>query len=829
MKNKKRLVPWLIAAVIIAALAVIGKKLYDLMFGGSLAVTTEDLKNGIIACSPAIIFIVVVLIAALIVVVAAGKLKQPKRALVRAQAPIAILLAITLSVNWVILGVEYSVVNSVFAENVKVSDETMASGRAIADQIASEGIVLLKNDDKALPLSAGTKLNLFGWSSVRPLYGGTGSGDSDTSNAVSLIDGLKHAGFEVNEELVKFYENFRTERPVGTIRLREIGSKRGDFTVPEPTIAEYENANIFEDVGYKFYETAAAEGLIDYDKVVQYPFGYGLSYTTFDSSIAAVEDDGEKITLDVAVKNTGDTAGKYVAEIFYEPPYYNGGIEKAAANLVQYAKTEILQPGEAQTLKITFRYEDMASYDSNGIKSANGAYVLEAGDYKINLCSDSHTILDTYVAKVDKDVIYDDAHDGARSTDQVAATNQLTFAQGDVTYLSRADGFANYAEATAAPANHSLSAQALADYASAATFDAAKYDDPNAVMPTTGANNGLKLADLTGVAYDDPKWEQLLDELTVNDLFSLTADGGYHTVGVESIGLSATEDCDGPTGVHSNYNPAAGPSYPGSVMLACTWNQPLAKARGEQIAKECAEINCAGWYAPAMNIHRSAFGGRNFEYYSECGVLSGLTAAAEVSGATENGLICYVKHFAFNDQDNYRQNNICTWLNEQSAREIYLKAFEQPIKAGGMGVMTSMNAVGPVWAGGCKALLTNILRDEWGFHGAVITDAVVSPWYMDGNLAIRTGGTKMLAFNITNEFYRDLNSVGTVTAMRNAAHGTLYALANSFAVTRAVAVPKWVKTTYAVDAVVAIILVAWEVCAICKYRKAKKEDEDTEQ
>lgn len=582
-------------------------------------------------------------------------------------------------------------------------------------------------------------------------------------------------------------------------------------------------------VGYKFYETAAAEGLIDYDKVVQYPFGYGLSYTTFDSSIAAVEDDGEKITLDVAVTNTGDTAGKYVAEIFYEPPYYNGGIEKAAANLVQYAKTEILQPGEAQTLKITFRYEDMASYDSNCIKSANGAYVLEAGDYKINLCSDSHTILDTYVAKVDKDVIYDDAHDGARSTDQVTATNQLTFAQGDVTYLSRADGFANYAEATAAPVNHSLSAQALADYASAATFDAAKYDDPNAVMPTTGAHNGLKLADLTGVAYDDPKWEQLLDELTVNDLFSLTADGGYHIVGVESIGLSATEECDGPTGVHSNYNPAAGPSYPDSVMLACTWNQPLAKARGEQIAKECAEINCAGWYAPAMNIHRSAFGGRNFEYYSECGVLSGLTAAAEVSGATENGLICYVKHFAFNDQDNYRQNNICTWLNEQAAREIYLKAFEQPIKAGGMGVMTSMNAVGPVWAGGCKALLTNILRDEWGFHGSVITDAVVSPWYMDGNLAIRTGGTKMLAFNITNEFYRDLNSVGTVTAMRKAAHGTLYALANSFAVTRAVAVPKWVKTTYAVDAVVAIILVAWEVCAICKYRKAKKEDEGTEQ
>lgn len=847
MKNKKRLVPWLIAAVIIAALAVIGKKLYDLMFGGSLAVTTEDLKNGIIACSPAIIFIVVVLIAALIVVVAAGKLKQPKRALVRAQAPIAILLAITLSVNWVILGVEYSVVNSVFAENVKVSDETMASGRAIADQIASEGIVLLKNDDKALPLSAGTKLNLFGWSSVRPLYGGTGSGDSDTSNAVSLIDGLKHAGFEVNEELVKFYENFRTERPVGTIRLREIGSKRGDFTVPEPTIAEYENANIFEDA-VAYSDTAVVvvsrtggEGF-DIPQSITGPDEYNAQYgglaQFYDFTTQAEDLDASKSYLELSNREIAmvDRVCKEFKNVIVVVNSSNA-MELGWLDQYDSIKAAVLcgAPGElgfdslGKILSGEVNPSGHLADDSNGIKSANGAYVLEAGDYKINLCSDSHTILDTYVAKVDKDVIYDDAHDGARSTDQVAATNQLTFAQGDVTYLSRADGFANYAEATAAPANHSLSAQALADYASAATFDAAKYDDPNAVMPTTGANNGLKLADLTGVAYDDPKWEQLLDELTVNDLFSLTADGGYHTVGVESIGLSATEDCDGPTGVHSNYNPAAGPSYPGSVMLACTWNQPLAKARGEQIAKECAEINCAGWYAPAMNIHRSAFGGRNFEYYSECGVLSGLTAAAEVSGATENGLICYVKHFAFNDQDNYRQNNICTWLNEQSAREIYLKAFEQPIKAGGMGVMTSMNAVGPVWAGGCKALLTNILRDEWGFHGAVITDAVVSPWYMDGNLAIRTGGTKMLAFNITNEFYRDLNSVGTVTAMRNAAHGTLYALANSFAVTRAVAVPKWVKTTYAVDAVVAIILVAWEVCAICKYRKAKKEDEDTEQ
>jgi beta-glucosidase-like glycosyl hydrolase len=765
MKNKKRFVPWLIAAVIIAAFAVIGKKLYDLMFGGSLAVTTEDLKNGIIACSPAIIFIVVVLIAALIVVVAAGKLKQPKRALVRAQAPIAILLAITLSVNWVILGVEYSVVNSVFAEDVKVSDETMASGRAIADQIASEGIVLLKNDDKALPLSAGTKLNLFGWSSVRPLYGGTGSGDSDTSNAVSLIDGLKHAGFEVNEELVKFYENFRTERPVGTIRLREIGSKRGDFTVPEPTIAEYENANIFEDA---------------------------VAYS--DTAV-------------VVVSRTGGE-GFDVPQSITSPDEYNA----------QYG-------GLAQFYDFTTQAEDLDA----------GKSYLELSNREIamvdRVCKEFKNVIVVVNSSNAMELGWLDQYDSIKAAVLCGAPGELGFdslgkiLSGEVNPSGHLADTYVY-DLLATPTVNNFGGFAYDNYAE---VDAAKYDDPNAVMPTTGANNGLKLADLTGVAYDDPKWEQLLDELTVNDLFSLTADGGYHTVGVESIGLSATEDCDGPTGVHSNYNPAAGPSYPGTVMLACTWNQPLAKARGEQIAKECAEINCTGWYAPAMNIPRSAFGGRNFEYYSECGVLSGLTAAAEVSGATENGLICYVKHFAFNDQDNYRQNNICTWLNEQSAREIYLKAFEQPIKAGGMGVMTSMNAVGPVWAGGCKALLTNILRDEWGFHGAVITDAVVSAWYMDGNLAIRTGGTKMLAFNITNEFYRDLNSVGTVTAMRNAAHGTLYALANSFAVTRAVSVPKWVKTTYAVDAVVAIILVAWEICAIRKYRKAKKEDEDTEQ
>ena len=363
------------------------------------------------------------------------------------------------------------------------------------------------------------------------------------------------------------------------------------------------------------------------------------------------------------------------------------------------------------------------------------------------------------------------------------------------------------------------------NFTSTVTFDTADYDDPNAVMPATGVHNGITLSDLTGADYDDPMWDKLLDELTVEEMAQLSADGGYHTIALGKIGLPATEDCDGPTGVHSNYNSAAGASYPGSVMLACTWNQELAKEKGIQVAKECAEINCAGWYAPAMNIHRSAFGGRNFEYYSEDGVLSGLTAAGEVSGATENGLICYIKHFAFNEQDNYRQNGICTWTNEQAAREVYLKAFEYPAKAGALGVMTSMNALGTAWTGGSKALLTEILRNEWGFQGSVITDAMAGGWYMDQNLAIRSGGTKMLAFSITDDFFIERNSAGTVTALRNAAHGTLYALANSNALSKSVKTPNWVITIYVMDILIVLGLAAWEVLAVNKKRKSKKNQE----
>lgn len=997
--KKKWILPTIITVIVVAVLALAGIKINDLLFGGGLSITTTDLTNALIACKVPLMIVGVVIIAAVILIFAVKGFEKPKRKLIRTQAPIAIILSILIAANWIMLGIEYSVVNSVFSKETEVSEETLTAGRGIADQIAAEGIVLLKNEDSQLPLEKNKKLNLFGWSSIRPLYGGTGSGATDENASTTLIAGLEKAGFEVNPKLQEFYEAFRTERPVGTIRLRELGTKKGDWTIPEPTMAEYEEAGIFENaveysdtavivisrtggegfdvpqslttqeeynvqygdlaqyytfstqeddldihksylelsnrenamvervceefdnvlvivnssnamelgwmddydnikaavlcgapgevgfdtlgrilsgeinpsghladtyvydllatptvnnfggssydnyaevtgseenaakfvnyvegiyVGYKFYETAAEEGLIDYDKVVQHPFGYGLSYTEFASTIDNVEDNGKEITLSIHVTNIGDVAGKDVVEIYYNPPYTNGGIEKASANLLTFAKTDLLEPGKSQTLEITLDYEDMASYDYECIKSKNGAYVLEAGDYEIRLCTDSHTVIDTYTATVDNDIIYEET---ARTSDNRTATNHLDFAKGDVNYLSRADGFANYEEATAAPKEFHMSEEALKNYTSFTTFDRMDYDDPNDKMPTTGADNGIMLADMNGLAYDDPKWDLLLDQLTVDEMAELSADGGYHTIALEKIGLRATEDCDGPTGVHSNYNAGAGVSYPGTVMLACTWNQDLAKERGTQIAKECAEINCVGWYAPGMNIHRSAFGGRNFEYYSECGTLTGLIAAGEVAGATENGIICYIKHFAFNEEDNYRQNGICTWSNEQAAREVYLKAFEYPVKAGATGVMTSMNAIGPVWAGGSKALLTNILREEWGFNGSVITDAMAGGWYMDQNLAIRTGGTKMLAFSITEDFFTDRDSAGTVTALRNGAHGTLYALANSNVITRTVSTPEWVITFYVVDAVIILALLAWEIAVVRGYRKSRKENE----
>ena len=988
-KKKKGLVIAGVIVVIAIAAVVIYKQVYNMLFGGAVAVSIEDVYSTINDCKIPIACIVIVIIAAIVVAVCVRKKEIALRKMIRWQSFLASVLVIVVSVSAICLNIEYSLINKVMTGSKGLSEEASKESKELVEEIADEGIVLLKNDNNALPISKDTKLNIFGWGSTQPIYGGTGSGSVSEDTAVSLIQGIENAGFKTNKKLTKFYTDYRSDRP-------EVGMGGVDWTCVQPTIEDYNEAGIFEQakeysdtavvvltrsggegpdlpekmstdntynktqqgddvvyttqkedggsdvsyleltsrerdmldevnkdfsnvivvvnsanamelgflneyenvhaalwvagagetgfnalgsilsgdvnpsgklvdtyvydltetptynnfgnfqytnssdvtgsdestaafvnyvegiyVGYKFYETAAEEGLINYDTTVQYPFGYGLSYTTFDKKITSFEADGNKVTMKVKVTNTGDVAGKDVVEVYYTPPYYNGGIEKASTNLVEYSKTGEIKPGESEEVTVSFNYEDMASYDEN----VNQAYVLEHGDYKVTLNSDSHTVIDSRSITVDKDVIYDEDHDGARSTDETAATNQFEDSEGDVEYLSRADGFANYEEATAAPTDFEMSEEEKENYSSKATYNAKEYDSEDAERPTTGAKNGLKIQDMTGLDYDDEKWDDLLDQLTVEEMEAMVENGGFQMVGSDSVNNPTSTACDGPAGISSNFNSSiSGTAFPPATLIAATWNQELAYERGQQMGKECNELGVTGWYGPAMNIHRSAFGGRDFEYYSEDATISYYTGAGEVKGATEKGVICYIKHFALNDQETNRTAGICTYATEQAIREIYLKAFEGAVKEGGsLGVMSSFNSIGTKWAGANKALLTSVLRNEWGFHGAVITDAMdpLADFYMDLNRGIRTGLTQGLSMTGGDGLIKDTDDANTVIALRNAAHDNLYAAANSNAMNNDTGLATWAKIFIGADVVIALLLVMGEVLVIRNYKRRK--------
>lgn len=598
-----------------------------------------------------------------------------------------------------------------------------------------------------------------------------------------------------------------------------------DVTGSADSKAVFVNYNEGIYVGYRFYETAAAEGLIDYDSVVQYPFGYGLSYTEFKASIANVNDDGNSIDVDVKVDNIGDRAGKYVAEIYYNPPYTNGGIEKSTANLVGYAKTGLIEAGASETVTVQFSYEDMASYDSECIKSQNGAYVLEKGTYQINLCSNSHTVLDTYEATVGADVIYNDGNGGKRSTDRIAAENLFDYAKGNVTYLSRADHFANYEAAIQGPTDFVMTDEIKANYTSRITFDASKYDDPNQEMPTTGANNHLTIRDMVGRSYDDPDWEKLLDQMTLSELKNIVANGGFHVLEIESIGLAISLETDGPTAVNSFFTGKFGTAFPAPIMVAATWNNDCASDFGDKEGQELVDFGFTGWYGSAMNIHRTAFSGRNFEYFSEDPFLSGKITASQLASVRKHGITSYIKHFALNDSETDRAKGICTWTNEQAMREIYLKPFELAVKEGkSTGIMNSKNSIGGKWVGANPELMTTVLRQEWGFEGCVITDSLdtVSEYYQNPNEAIRAGTDKMLAMVAGDDYWAD-ESAGTVKALRNATHNILFAVANSNAMEKNTGAPDWMKMLIAADVVVLILLAAWETVTILQWKKQKPE------
>ena len=574
-------------------------------------------------------------------------------------------------------------------------------------------------------------------------------------------------------------------------------------------------------VGYRWYETAAAEGVIDYDQEVVYPFGYGLSYTQFEQTMGEITEANGVISFDVTVKNTGNVAGKDVVEVYYNPPYTNGGIEKSAVNLVQFAKTGILQPGASETLKISFSVEDMASFDYQNAK----AYVLEAGDYVISINKDSHNVIDSKTYTVPTTITYDE--NNKRSTDETAAVALFDYAAGNVTYLSRADHFANYEAATAAPTDFEMSAEAKAGFYNHSNYDPTQFNNASDQMPTTGAKNGLKLVDLRGKDYDDPQWEKLLDQLTVSDMVALIGTGGYQSVAVDSVGKTQQIDCDGPASINNNFTGKASIGFPAGVVIASTWNEELAEKFGESIGKMADEMDVSGWYAPAMNIHRSAFAGRNFEYYSEDGFISGKMAANAIQGAAKSGVYAFMKHFAMNDQETHRTDMLCTWSNEQAIREIYLKPFELSVKEGKCGaVMSAFNYIGNKYAAATTELQNTVLRGEWGFRGMVLTDYFGGYGYQDADILIRNGNDFCLTPQMTDQSeVTDKTSATSVLAMRQAAKNILYTTANSraYANGNLAGTATWeiVKNVILVAAIVLCAL--WECLLIWKFIKAKKQ------
>ena len=572
-------------------------------------------------------------------------------------------------------------------------------------------------------------------------------------------------------------------------------------------------------VGYKYYETAAQEGAIDYDKTVQYPFGYGLSYTEFEQKMGELEEKDGQISVDVEVTNTGDVAGKDVVEVYYKPPYTNGGIEKSSANLIEFAKTDLLQPGESQTVTVTFSIEDMASYDENNAK----AYVLEKGDYVISINSDSHTVLDQKTYTADKDVVY--KGENKRASDDTAATNVFEDAKGDVTYLSRADHFANYEEATAAPASAELGEPYVSEYHLNSNFDKTTYLNDEDVMPTTGADNGLTLADMRDADYDDPRWEKLLDQLTVDEMANMIAMAGYQTAAMDSVGKVATLDFDGPAAINNNFTGVGSIGFPIEVVVASTWNKELAQAWGECMGKISQEMGAEGWYAPGMNTHRTAFGARNYEYFSEDGVLAGNMGAKAVEGARKYGVYSYIKHFALYEGN---AKMVSVWSNEQAIREIYLKPFEISVKQGGANaVMVSWSFLGDKWTGESSNLMNTVLRDEWGFRGMALTDFFRNNGhgFMNADAALANGVDAMLStFNGEENNVANPEHPTAVLQMRNACKNVMYTVVSSWAYDgehEETGMENWKKAGIGIDIVIALFMAGMEVLVIRGYKKRK--------
>jgi len=595
----------------------------------------------------------------------------------------------------------------------------------------------------------------------------------------------------------------------------------GRYTDIGASYTEYRE-NIYS--GYYWYETADKEGFWNsdfaktrwnlkkgYEDVVQYPFGFGLSYTSFDWLVsktnvedgAALEKDGT-IELEVVVTNTGEVAGRDVVELYYSAPYTKGGIEKSAIKLGAFAKTSLLEPGKSELLKLTMKVEEMKSYDCYDANN-NGfmGYELEKGDYEITLRTDVHTLKETtngvnaFTFKVAEDIRYEtDSTTGAKVENQFTTyTNTASGASskinepfnpkahsidgsenegGPIAYMTRKDFVGTFPQEK----GDNRAAGNLKDDMLEVT---APVEEAGAVAPEFGSKEtSWTIQDLYGVDYDDPMWDELVSQLTLDRACLLIARAGFGTIEMKEIGKPQTRDTDGPSGFNTNVtggNNLKAVNYPCDTVIAQTWDWYMAYQVGLAIGIEGNALGIDGWYGPGANLHRSAMGGRNFEYYSEDGLLAGTICAYHVLGAKEQGVIAYIKHIGANEDDKGRTEGTGAfkWLTEQSFRENYLKPFEMAIKIGGSnGLMGAATRTGGMRSTGCYAMLTAVVRNEWGFEGTVITDYYCAGTINDIDEGIRAGNTQVLHPDMNESLFDDKTSATAKKYIHQSAKDILY-------------------------------------------------------
>ncbi|WP_099468908.1 glycoside hydrolase family 3 protein [Konateibacter massiliensis] len=624
----------------------------------------------------------------------------------------------------------------------------------------------------------------------------------------------------------------------------------GNYTITNSTVDRGNAYMVYGEgiyVGYLYYETRYEDVVLgnedksnyDYQTAVQYPFGYGLSYTDFAWSGYEVKETDSTYEISVTVTNEGAAAGKDIVQIYMQSPYTDydkeNGIEKASVELVGFTKTSNLEPGKSETVTVTVDKEEMKAYDAKGY----GTYIVDAGDYYFTAGNDAHEALNNILAAKGKTTADSMDYDGnADFTSMVTVdsldsetyavsqttgneiTNQfektdMSYYDSELQYLSRSN-WAGTWPATYADGALTASDELLADLKISYT------EDENAEAPVTGTINEelgkLNAATLIGTDYEDMLWGTLIEQMSVAELDSLVRIGGYSTVNVESIQLPATVDKDGPAGISSTLvGGESGTAYPPEIVLASTWNVELSEEFGKGIGEDSLALDVEVWYAPAANIHRSPYSGRNFEYYSEDSYISGKMAASTVRGAQSKGAVVTVKHFAVNDQEGNRVGG-AMFANEQSVREIYLRPFETAVREGNaLGMMASMNRIGARWTGGHYGLMTATLRDEWGFKGMVVTDQASFSVFAYEDLREGLEAGTDLWLNTDAELWKLADEEMTPTVLNNmqrAAKNVAYAITNSNAMnglsadSKLVAVtPLWKKGLIAMDIVVGVAVV----------------------